>query len=120
LPPFVLCANGSIRRLDHGGSVVGLLDGMVYDEGVVTLDPGDILIAYSDGVTEPENDFGEFGEARLIEAVQRHRHLPLAAISQQVLQGLRAWIGEQEQPDDITLVLARQAPASVELSTLHY
>jgi sigma-B regulation protein RsbU (phosphoserine phosphatase) len=120
LPPFVLCANGSVRRLDHGGSVVGLLDGMVYDEGVVTLDPGDILIAYSDGVTEPENDFGEFGEARLIEAVQRHRHLPLAAISQQVLQGLRAWIGEQEQPDDITLVLARQAPASVELSTLHY
>jgi sigma-B regulation protein RsbU (phosphoserine phosphatase) len=41
--------------------------------------------------------------------VQRHRHLPLAAISQQVLQSLRAWIGEQEQPDDITLVLARQA-----------
>jgi phosphoserine phosphatase RsbU/P len=122
LPPFVLCANGSIRRLDHGGSVVGLLDGMVYDEGVVTLDPGDILIAYSDGVTEPENDFGEFGEARLIETVQRHRHLPLAAISQQVLQALRAWIGEQEQPDDITLVLARQAPANGdgEIPTLHY
>ncbi|HEY2018721.1 MAG TPA: SpoIIE family protein phosphatase, partial [Bryobacteraceae bacterium] len=122
LPPFVLCANGSVRRLDHGGSVVGLLDGMVYDEGAVTLDPGDILIAYSDGVTEPENDFGEFGEARLIEAVQRHRHLPLAAISQQVLQGLRAWIGEQEQPDDITLVLARQAPVNGggEISTLHY
>lgn len=122
LPPFVLCANGSIRRLDHGGSVVGLLDGMVYEEGVVTLDPGDILIAYSDGVTEPENDFGEFGEARLIEAVQRHRHLPLAAISQQVLQGLRAWIGEQEQPDDITLVLARQAAVNsdAEISTLHY
>lgn len=122
LPPFVLCANGSVRRLDHGGSVVGLLDGMVYDEGAVTLDPGDILIAYSDGVTEPENEFGEFGEARLIEAVQRHRHLPLAAISQQVLQGLRAWIGEQEQPDDITLVLARQASLNGDgkLSTLHY
>ncbi len=75
----------------------------------VTLDPGDILIAYSDGVTEPENEFGEFGEERLIEMVERHRHLPLAAISQQVLQSLRAWIGEQEQPDDITLVLARQA-----------
>jgi sigma-B regulation protein RsbU (phosphoserine phosphatase) len=41
--------------------------------------------------------------------VERHRHLPLAAISQQVLQSLCAWIGDQEQPDDITLVLARQA-----------
>ncbi|MDQ1452485.1 MAG: phosphoserine phosphatase RsbU/P [Acidobacteriaceae bacterium] len=111
LPPFVLCANGTVRRLDRGGSVVGLLDDLVYDEGTVTLDPGDILIAYSDGVTEPENEFGEFGEERLIEMVQRHRHLPLAAISQQVLQSLRAWIGDQEQPDDITLVLARQAAA---------
>jgi sigma-B regulation protein RsbU (phosphoserine phosphatase) len=108
----VLCGNGTVRRLDRGGSVVGLLDGLSYEEGVVTLDPGDILIAYSDGVTEPENEFGEFGEERLIEMVERHRHLPLAAISQQVLQALRAWIGEQEQPDDITLVLARQAAAS--------
>jgi sigma-B regulation protein RsbU (phosphoserine phosphatase) len=112
LPPFVLCANGTVRRLDRGGSVVGLLDGLSYEEGVVTLEPGDILIAYSDGVTEPENEFGEFGEERLIEMVERHRHLPLAAISQQVLQALRAWIGEQEQPDDITLVLARQAAAT--------
>jgi sigma-B regulation protein RsbU (phosphoserine phosphatase) len=109
LPPFVLCANGSVRRLDRGGSVVGLLDNLSYDEGTVTLDPGDILIAYSDGVTEPENEFGEFGEERLIDMVARHRHMPLAAISQQVMQALRAWIGDQEQPDDITLVLARQA-----------
>ena len=108
LPPFVLCADGTVRRLDRGGSVVGLLDDLTYDEGTVTLDPGDILIAYSDGVTEPENEFGEFGEQRLIELVQRHRHLPLAAISSQVMQSLRAWIGDQEQPDDITLVLARQ------------
>lgn len=111
LPPFVLCSNGTVRRLDRGGSVVGLLDGLAYEEGLVVLDPGDILIAYSDGVTEPENEYGEFGEERLIETVERHRHLPLASISQQVMQALRAWIGDQEQPDDITLVLARQAGA---------
>jgi sigma-B regulation protein RsbU (phosphoserine phosphatase) len=109
LPPLVLCANGAVRRLDRGGSVIGLLDNLSYDEGTITLDPGDILIAYSDGVTEPENEFGEFGEERLVEMVTRHRHLPLAAISQQVMQALRAWIGDQEQPDDITLVFARQA-----------
>jgi sigma-B regulation protein RsbU (phosphoserine phosphatase) len=88
--------------------VVGLLDQLEWEQGTVHLGIDDILIAYSDGVTEPENDFGEFGEARLLEAVRRHRHLPLEAISEQVILELRSWIGVQEQPDDITLVLARQ------------
>jgi sigma-B regulation protein RsbU (phosphoserine phosphatase) len=60
-------------------------------------------------VTEPENDFGDFGEERLMEIVARHRHQPLETISQQVMLALDDWIGAQEQPDDITLVLARQA-----------
>ena len=93
---------------DCGGTVVGLIDNMSYEQGIERLNPGDILIAYSDGVTEPENEFGEFGEDRLLEVVRRHRHLPLEAISEQVMQSLRSWIGGQEQPDDITLVLARQ------------
>jgi sigma-B regulation protein RsbU (phosphoserine phosphatase) len=107
LPPLLLRVNGSVDRLDLGGTVVGLLDNMRYEQGVVNMDPGDILIAYSDGVTEPENEFGDFGEERLVEVVHRHRHLPLDVISDQVLRALRGWIGEQEQPDDITLVLAR-------------
>lgn len=108
LPPLLLRANDSVTRLDRGGSVVGLLDELEWEQGIVHLGMDDILIAYSDGVTEPENDFGEFGEARLLEVVRRHRHLSLEAISEQVIQTLRTWIGEQEQPDDVTLVLARQ------------
>jgi phosphoserine phosphatase RsbU/P len=108
LPPLLLRADDSITRLDCGGTVVGLIDNMSYEQGVEQLYPGDILIAYSDGVTEPENEFGEFGEERMVEVVRRHRHLPLEAISEQVMQSLRTWIGGQEQPDDITLVLARQ------------
>jgi sigma-B regulation protein RsbU (phosphoserine phosphatase) len=108
LPPLLLRANDAVTRLDRGGTVVGLIDNMSYQQGVEKLHSGDILIAYSDGVTEPENEFGEFGEDRLLEVVRRHRHLPLDAISEQVMQSLRSWIGGQEQPDDITLVLARQ------------
>jgi sigma-B regulation protein RsbU (phosphoserine phosphatase) len=108
LPPLLLRANDSVTRLDQGGSVVGLLDELVWEQATVHFGVGDILIAYSDGVTEPENDFGEFGEARLLEVVRRHRHLSLEAISEQVIQTLRSWIGAQEQPDDVTLVLARQ------------
>jgi sigma-B regulation protein RsbU (phosphoserine phosphatase) len=108
LPPFLLRTDDSVTRLDCGGTVVGLLNNMSYEQATEQLYPGDILIAYSDGVTEPENEFGEFGEERLLEVVRRHRHLSLEAISEQVMQSLRTWIGGQEQPDDITLVLARQ------------
>jgi sigma-B regulation protein RsbU (phosphoserine phosphatase) len=108
LPPLILRRDDSVARLGCGGTVVGLLENAVYDQGVEKMHEGDILIAYSDGVTEPENDFGEFGEERLLEVVRRHRHKPLDAISEQVMQALRNWIGGQEQPDDITLVLARQ------------
>jgi sigma-B regulation protein RsbU (phosphoserine phosphatase) len=108
LPPLVLGMDGKIRRLDKGGTVVGLMDGMRYDEGQVQMHPGDILVAYSDGVTEPENDFGEFGEDRMMEVVARYRDQPLHVISAQVMLALDAWIGAEEQPDDITLVLARQ------------
>ncbi len=108
LPPLLLRTDDSVTRLDRGGTVVGLIDNMSYEQGSEQLYPGDILIAYSDGVTEPENEFGEFGEERMVEVVRRHRHLSLEAISEQVMQSLRTWIGGQEQPDDITLVLARQ------------
>jgi sigma-B regulation protein RsbU (phosphoserine phosphatase) len=109
LPPLVLSQDGSIRRLDRGGTVVGLMDGMRYEEDSFHMQPGDILVAYSDGVTEPENDFGEFGEERLMEVVSRYRDQPLHVISTQVMAALDAWIGAEEQPDDITLVLARQS-----------
>ena len=108
LPPLVLSRGGSIRRLDQGGTVVGLMDGMHYDEDRFQMQSGDILVAYSDGVTEPENDFGEFGEERMMEVVARYREQPLHVIATQVMLALDAWIGAEEQPDDITLVLARQ------------
>jgi phosphoserine phosphatase RsbU/P len=108
LPPLVLRRDGSIKRLDRGGTVVGLMDGMHYEEDRFKMQSGDVMVAYSDGVTEPENDFGEFGEERLMEVVARYRDQPLHVISSQVMQALDAWIGADEQPDDITLVLARQ------------
>lgn len=107
LPPMLLGANGSVRRLEDGGTVVGLFDDVNYDEGSVQLRPGEIFLAYSDGVTEPENDYGEFGEQRLIELVQENRDLPLERITEIVTAAVDDWIGAVEQPDDVTLVLAR-------------
>ena len=107
LPPLVLSGNGEVRRLDTSGTVVGLFDGMSYEESTIRMAPGDLFIAYSDGVTEPENEFGEFGEERLIELIQAHRDQPLARISDIVTGAVTDWIAGGEQPDDVTLVLAR-------------
>ncbi|MFZ0137728.1 MAG: SpoIIE family protein phosphatase [Candidatus Sulfotelmatobacter sp.] len=107
LPPILIAKDGAVRRLETGGTVVGLFDHMMYDEGAVEMHPGEIFLAYSDGVTEPENDYGEFGEDRLIDLVSANRRLPLVQISQTVTSAVDDWIGDNEQPDDITLVLAR-------------
>jgi phosphoserine phosphatase RsbU/P len=107
LPPIIIGEDGALRRLDQGGMVVGLFDNLAFDEAAVLLRPGDIFIAYSDGITEPENDFGEFGEQRLIDVIQQNRDLPLHEITALVTSAVDDWIGDKEQPDDITLVLAR-------------
>jgi sigma-B regulation protein RsbU (phosphoserine phosphatase) len=107
LPPLVISQDGSIRRLDQGGTVVGLFDNLTFDEATIQLKAGDIFVAYSDGITEPENDFGEFGEHRLLNLVRENRNLSLPEITQVVRSAVDDWIGDKEQPDDITLVLAR-------------
>ncbi len=107
LPPILISEDGTVRRLESGGTVIGLFDNMTYEEGAVEMQPSEIFVAYSDGVTEPENDFGEFGEQRLIDLVRENRHLPLPQISQSVTMAVDDWIGDMEQPDDVTLVLAR-------------
>jgi sigma-B regulation protein RsbU (phosphoserine phosphatase) len=104
---MVLCADGSVKRLDCGGSVVGLFDNLQYQEDTVQMGKGDMLLAFSDGLTEPERQEVEFGEERLIELVRSHQILPLPDIAARALTAVRAWIGDGEQPDDITLMLAR-------------
>ncbi|MBZ5616007.1 MAG: SpoIIE family protein phosphatase [Acidobacteriia bacterium] len=107
LPPILISEDGSSRLLDCGGTVVGLFDNLSFPEETVQLHPGDLLVAYSDGVTEPENDYGEFGEERLIQLVRSNRQLPLERITEVVTAAVEDWIGDNEQPDDVTLVLAR-------------
>ena len=107
LQPILLRATGEVFSLDVNGTVVGLFDGVTYEESTVVMEPGDILVAYSDGVTEPENEFGEFGEDRLVALIQEHRFKPLPRITEIITAAVADWIGSVEQPDDVTIVLAR-------------
>jgi sigma-B regulation protein RsbU (phosphoserine phosphatase) len=107
LPPVMVRENGGTSRLETSGTVVGLFDGATYDESTIAMQPGDIFVAFSDGVTEPENDSGEFGEERLIELIHDNRCQPLSRIGDIITGSVADWMGGAEQPDDITVVLAR-------------
>ncbi len=107
LQPILISDDGAAQLLDCGGTVVGLFDNLSFPEATVQLRPGDLLVTYTDGVTEPENDYGEFGEERLIQLVRENRHLSLERITEIVAGAVADWIGDAEQPDDVTLVLAR-------------
>lgn len=106
-PPIMLSENGTVSRLDVSSIAVGLFDAAIYKESTIAMRPGDLLVAFSDGVTEPENESGEFGEQRHTALIQQHRHQPLAQIGDVITGALAGWIGDAEQPDDVTVVLAR-------------
>jgi sigma-B regulation protein RsbU (phosphoserine phosphatase) len=80
---------------------------MSYGESRLSMHPGDIFVAFSDGLTEPENEFGEFGEDRLVDLIRTHREQSLARISDILTGAVADWIGGNEQPDDVTQVLGR-------------
>jgi sigma-B regulation protein RsbU (phosphoserine phosphatase) len=106
-PPILLNGDGSVSRLDTSGTVVGLFDAVAYGEATARMQPGDLFVAFSDGVTEAENDSGEFGEERLITLIQEHRDQPLSRIGDLIAGSVKDWIGQAEQADDVTVVLAR-------------
>ncbi|HMD76603.1 MAG TPA: PP2C family protein-serine/threonine phosphatase [Terracidiphilus sp.] len=106
-PPSIFSANGGVSRLDTSGTVVGLFDGATYGESTIMMQPGDLFVAYSDGVTEAENGSGDFGEERLIALILEHRDRPLSNIGDLIADTVADWIGDAEQADDVTVVLAR-------------
>jgi sigma-B regulation protein RsbU (phosphoserine phosphatase) len=95
--------------LDTNGTVVGAFAFSQYDESCIKIEHGDLLVCYTDGITEPENAYGEeFGEKRLIDLVQRHLHSEDQEIIRIVFDAVRSWTGTSELHDDMTLLLARQ------------
>src|SRR3712207_2396285 len=75
--PLLVRADGALERLDTGGMMVGAFDFARYEEGRTALRPGDLLVVFSDGLSEAQNPLGEeYGEQRLSDFVLRHRHLP--------------------------------------------
>lgn len=108
LPPILL-RNGEARRLEVNGMVVGAFPFADYDDSRVDLLTGDMLIFFTDGITEPQNEYGEmFGEERLIDIVAKYERSESEAIISKVLESVQEWTGSPDLQDDMTLLLARR------------
>jgi serine phosphatase RsbU (regulator of sigma subunit) len=107
--PILVRASGEVTRLDVGGFPVGITPDGEYREGWVQLEPGDVLVIYSDGVTESLNEQeDEFGEARLIEVVRQHRNRTAAGIRDRIDEALSRFVGKAKSVDDLTLVILKR------------
>jgi len=112
LSPLLL-RNGDVVRLDSNGMVVGAFPWAKYDQSCLTMKPGDLLVCYTDGITEPENAYGEmFGEERLIDLVRKNAHQNDHQIIRVVLDAVRSWTDQPELHDDMTLLLAREVQSA--------
>ena len=109
-PPLVVRAKGGFELLSGaGGMILGILPMSKYEEATITLDRGDILVLFSDGVTEEvdPND-QQFGEERLANMVAELRDRPAAEIVQEVHRAVHAFTQGAPAADDITVVIARR------------
>lgn len=109
LAPILARANRpTCLRLDEGGPVLGLLPSAKFETGSVELEPGDLLVLYSDGLVEAANQHDEqFGEERVQALVAQHRHLTAAQIRDQIIRAAQAFTGNAELEDDRTLLVLR-------------
>jgi sigma-B regulation protein RsbU (phosphoserine phosphatase) len=108
-PPIVVRASGEAEMLDGGGPVLGILPIAPYSEMRTTLGHGDMLVLYSDGVTEANNpNQDEYDEERFIEVLQQNRERPSAAIVEAVMKSVSEFAADAPQADDITLVVAKR------------
>src|ERR1035438_2015610 len=105
--------------LEGGGPVLGILPTAPYGEQRVHLDAGDMLVLYSDGVTEANNAaYDEYGEGRFIEVLKRYREAPAAAIVDAVTHDLSEFAAGAPQADDITQIGRASCRERVEIAVV--
>lgn len=108
LPPL-LVRGGRVQALDTNGMVVGCFAGAKYGESRLKLEPGDLLVCYTDGVTEPENAYGEmFGEPRLKALLAEHAAMDIDELGNRIVEEVARWTASTELQDDFTLLLVRK------------
>ena len=108
-PPMLARISGEVLRLDRGGLPVGMMKGMPYDEASVRFGAGDVLVIYSDGITESVNEQEEeFGEERLVEVVVNNLNRSASGIRDRIDEALSRFVGTMAPVDDMTLMIIKR------------
>lgn len=107
--PMLLSPQGTLLRLSTGGIMLGMLEDFPFQEDSVVLNPGDIMVVFSDGVTEAMNgDQVQFGDARLREVIIAHSNEPASSLLNSIVDSVRLHVGAAPQMDDITVLVVKR------------
>lgn len=106
--PLVLRNDGTVELLKGNGLVMGMFPAVHYEVRETTLEPGELLVLYSDGVTEATSDGNEFGEDGLAAFMAARKAMPCEEIVNQLVEHIRKWRGDTSFADDFTVVLVRR------------
>src|SRR5262252_1430773 len=108
-PPALIRSGGEVPKRDVGGLPIGVMQNSAYREGQIEFRPGEVLIIYSDGITESINDEGEeFGEARLIDVARRYADRSAAGLRDRLDEALSRFVGSAAPVDDMTLMIVKR------------
>lgn len=106
--PLLIKADGSIQKLEHGGIVLGYIPDWEYKQEEIAWDPGDLFVAYTDGVTEAMNkNEEEFGEDRLISLIMEYKHHSIFDLKEHIITTVKEFSGTDAPEDDLTLVICK-------------
>lgn len=106
--PMLVRADGSYERLDCGGLVLGVLPSAAYEVATITLEPGDTILFFTDGLSDLESPVGQdYGEDRALEQLIAHRDLPAEAIAREIVKDATTFSAGDLGFDDLTLVVFR-------------
>src|SRR6266850_4461197 len=116
-PPLIIHAGGTMEQLAAGGLPLGIMPNADFREGKTRLHPGDVLVIYSDGVSEATNPNGEeFGPTRLYEVVARNLEASAGGIRDRIESALTKFCQGTPAADDITLVIVKRLAESAEVA----
>lgn len=106
-PPLLVGRNG-VQRLETGGLILGAFRDVAFQNATLQLDPGDLLVVFSDGITEALDAEGsEFGEERLLSCVNSNRDLEPAGILECIIDAVHRFTANTAQSDDQTALVLR-------------
>jgi len=108
-PPLLIRCNGTLEHMEPSGIMIGAMPFDSWQEDSVTLEPGESIVVFTDGVTEAERDGQLFGDARLETIATEVKDLPAPQMCAAIVKKIREFVEDSPQSDDITMLIVQRS-----------